>query len=289
MICRKRIRDANAPLVVAIETCDSNPNTANFIKSLELNDWDYEIIGSGHTWSGMYDKIILNHKYLQTADPEKLIVLSDARDVFCVRTPQYFKDVFDNFKKPLVASMEIFCQSHPYDVDLSESWQCVPLNKYWAYTGVNPTEIKRKYVCAGLLAGKAKHLLEFFEWVIKSKWKDDQAALGEYANTFPERIAVDVDARLLHNSEYGVNIGLQTHKQWSDSPSIAELTGRLNYFLHIPGIEKSIGQRKIYDLVKTLIINMNISSKWIHEGYAYPPPLWNKGCDEEPRFHIKPK
>lgn len=279
---RVRSTAVESPLVVSVETDLSNENCKNFIKSVHNNDWDYEIIGHGHEWKNVFDKVHLYYNYLKTIDPEKLVVLSDSRDVFCVRPPIYFKKAFDSFNKPIVISLELFCQKHSYDLeDLSEAWQSTPINKYWKESGAVPNI--RKYVNSGLIAGKAKDLIQFLDWAIKSEFKDDQLALCIYTNTFPERIAADIDARLLHTSGYGVNIGLNTHKQWVDSPSISELTGRLGFFLHLPGIEVSMGQKKIYDLVKTLILDMGISSKWFHEGYSYPPPLWDKGFDEEPR------
>lgn len=270
------------PKVILIETDSSNVNCRNFIKSLEFNGWNYEIIGTGYKWTDMNDKITLFHAKLKIMDPEQLVILSDSRDVFCVRPPLYYRQMFETFNKPIVTSMEIFCQMHPYDIsDLSEAWQCIPLNKYWKETGI--TSSIRRYVNAGLLSGKVKDLLQFYDWIATTQWKDDQAALGDYANTYPERVATDIDARLLHTSGFGMNIGLSTHKQWFDSPSIAELTGRLGFFLHLPGIEVSLGQKKIYNLVKTLILDMGISSKWFQEGYSYPPPLWDKGFDETAR------
>jgi hypothetical protein len=280
-ILLKQIRNENAPLVVSMETSVSNENCNNFIKSLQLNDWDYEIIGAGLKWNNVFDKIILYHSYLKTVNPEKLIVLSDSRDVFCVRPPLYFKEMFQRFSKPLVVCLELFCQGHTYDLqDKTSAWQSLPINKYFRETGLVPGI--RKYVNSGLIAGKAKDILDFLEWTLASEWKDDQIALCDYTNTFPDRVAVDIDATLLHTSGFGVNIGLNSKKQWYDSPSLAELSGRLNFFLHLPGITESIGQKKIYDTVKHLILDKRISSSWLHEGYSYPPPF-DKGYDEAPK------
>jgi hypothetical protein len=67
-------------------------------------------------------------------------------------------------------------------------------------------------------------------------------------NKFPEKVIADVDATLLHTCGSGVNAGLQSiDRQSFDAPSIAELSGRKAFFLHIPGISNIKGQQTYYD------------------------------------------
>lgn len=280
----KRIRSENGPLVISVDNAP-NTNTYYFIQTLINNDWDYEIIAIGRPWTGFESRIRYYHehlKYLSVINPERLIVLSDARDVFCVRSPKYFEKAFDSFGKPILACLEIFCQGYPDDravLDTKEIWQCVPLNHYWSQQTKKPTI--GTYANGGLLAGRAKDLLTYFDWVSESGWKDDQASLGDYMNKFPERVAADIDAAVLHTSTFGVVYSAGTKRQWEDSPTIAELCGRRGFFLHIPGIKISPGQQKTYNLIKALIIDGKISSNWFtfntsqdgwNERYE-----WNKG------------
>lgn len=170
----QRIRDDSNPLVVSVET-NPNENTAYFIKTLIQNNWDYDIIAIGKPWKGFVSRFEYYHEYLKTIDPERLVILSDSRDVFCVRSPEHFVKAFNSFKKPLLVSLEIFCQGYPDDravLDTSKIWQCVPLNEYWKHQKEKPTV--RRYVNGGLNAGKAKDLLEYFEWVKTTSWTDDQ-------------------------------------------------------------------------------------------------------------------
>lgn len=269
-LSNKRIRSEEQPLVVGVETNPNNENTYNFVQTLINNDWDYEIIGINKPWKGFVSKIEYFEEYLKTLSPEKIVVLSDTRDVFCVRSPKHFINAFQKFQKPLLVSLEIFCQGQPDDSAVKDSkniWQCVPINQYWKHQTIKPT--LRRYVNSGLIVGKTKDLLEHYNWIHTTNWKDDQAALGDYMNNFPDKVAADINADVLHTSGFGVNAAAATKNQWYDSPSFAELTGKLNFFLHIPGAINSKAQKKIYNITKKLISDYNVSNAWLCEGYDY--------------------
>lgn len=97
-------------------------------------------------------------------------------------------------------------------------------------------------------------------------------------NKFPDKVAADIHASVLHTSGYGVNGGTYTKNQWEDSPSFAELTGKKSFFLHIPGINGSKGQMKIYNMVKKLLIDDAANAEWFMEGYDKNIKCtWDKG------------
>lgn len=270
----KRVRSEDGLFVLSVDNAP-NENTHNFIQTLCSNDWDYEIIGIGRQWKGFESKIEYFHEHLKTLNPDRLVVLSDARDVFCVRSPKHFEKAFNSFGKPILVSLEIFCQGYPDDravLDTTKIWQCVPLNHYWSQQIKKSAH--RKYVNSGLIAGKVKDLLIYFDWVSKSGWKDDQASLGDYMNKFPDRVAGDIEANVLHTSTFGATYSAASKKQWEDSPSLAELCGRRGFFLHIPGLSGSPGQSKTYNLVKSLIFDMNIASDWFK--FNSPQDAWNE-------------
>jgi hypothetical protein len=104
---------------------------------------------------------------------------------------------------------------------------------------------------------------------------NDQSAFGTYINEYPDRVACDVDAALLHSSVFGVNAGIQNiHQQKEDSPTFAELFGRAAFFLHLPGIQAK-GPRVVYDCVWKAI-DAGISDKLIRKPYGYAEPKWNE-------------
>ncbi len=54
-----------------------------------------------------------------------------------------------------------------------------------------------KYVNGGNLAGRAGDLARAYDWMIReSGQNDDQIALGIFANTFPDRIVMDIEHRV---------------------------------------------------------------------------------------------
>lgn len=280
----KRITNYSNPLVISVETNADNKNTYYFVKTLINNNWDYDIIGIGKPWKGFQSKIEYFHEYLKTLPPDKIVVLSDARDVFCVRSPEHFIQAFESFQKPILVSLEIFCQGQPNDNAVKnpkDIWQCVPLNNYWKHQTIKPKI--RRYVNSGLIVGKTKDLLEYFDWVAKTTWKDDQASLGDYMNIFPDKVAADINADILHTSSFAINAAVSTKNQWYDSPSFAELTGKLNFFLHLPGANSSMAQKRIYDMIQKLIFDHNVSFKWLCQNYTYDQNVfntWNKGWND---------
>ena len=86
----------------------------------------------------------------------------------------------------------------------SEGSNCPNLSEYWG----NVKRPKRQFVNTGLIAGKAKDLLEMYNWcinwVVENNVNDDQIAMGNYMNSFPEKVASDHDIKLLHTSTFGV-------------------------------------------------------------------------------------
>jgi len=283
-ISHKRItsEENDSPVVVTVET-NLNENSYNFLKTLSLRGWDYFVYGIGKPWTGFGCKLQYYSEALAELHPERLVVLCDARDVFCTRSPRDFLTAFHGFQKPILVSMENFCGGKIHDPQDEKMCWDVPLNSYWDACGIKKPDI-RPYVNSGLIAGRVKDIMAFLLWALSKKYTDDQQALGFYINQFPQRVATDAEAKILHTSGFGVNGATQSSKQWCDSPTVAELTGFGAFFLHIAGLGAP-GQKKIYDLVKTLLLDMKVSNDWLLS--EYPPHYrdsynWNSGWGENP-------
>jgi hypothetical protein len=259
------------PLVVSYDNRPTD-NTLFFKKTLETNGWNYKLLGEGEKWIGFITRVVAYNNFLKTIDPNTTVVLSDARDVVCVRSPKAFMEAYNTFHNNFIVSMELFCDAR---TDVPENYigcQCAPLVHYWKSIGITSLP-SRKFVNAGLVAGSAGELCKWLQWTIDNKYEDDQFALCNYINTFPERIATDTDAKLLHSSTFGVNAGMQKiFAQGSDSPTLAELYGRGAFFLHIPGCANK-GQETVYKDV-CAILNLGLCDKKIRLGYPYDEPPW---------------
>lgn len=226
---------------------DINKNTQVYIRSLEDNDWKYMIVGAGDAWDGWKTRMTKYCEVLSTLDPNKIVIMTDARDVFCTRCPAKFLQNFKKYNKKIIVSMELFCEGDTkYDPNKSY-WQVTWIENYWKMYNIDHDKIHRKFVNNGLVAGYVGELIKFYTWSIDNGYTDDQKALGAYVNQFPELIYADIDAELLHTSVAFVNAGLSDSAiQNTDSPSLLELAGRKSFFLHIPGLAGSRGQKLAY-------------------------------------------
>ena len=73
---------------------------------------------------------------------------------------------------------------------------------------------------------------------------------------FPQLVELDYNASFLHTSTFGVDGGLyDIDKQKIDSPTFSELLGLSCYFLHIPGVNGSKGQKHVYNTIQDLFAN----------------------------------
>lgn len=263
----------DTPLVI---TYDNNPteNTKFFIKTLEKQKWNYKLIGEGDIWKGWTTRMNAYNTFLNTLSDDKLVILTDARDVICCRGPKAFLEGFNSFRKEIVVSMELFCDGKLEPLSNHRAAQCKPLNEYWTHHKITVLP-DRKFVNNGLVAGRVKALKVYFKWILEQKFKDDQLALGSYINTFPDHIALDTNAVLLHTSVFGVNAGIESiHIQKNDSPTFAEIFGRGAFFLHIPGCS-SKGQALIYEFVKNNI-ESGACDERLSKLYNYNEPEWNE-------------
>ncbi len=261
--------DLSRPLVISFENQqkDENKNFNFFKKTLEAEGWDYVFVGKDIKWEGFIKTRAAEYlKFLKTLPPEKVVVVSDSRDVLCNRSPKRFVEMVRDAKKELIVSMELFCEGEileAKDKKESERFQCKPIDDYWKFYSleekVKKNEIFRKFVNAGLLCGIAKGVAAFYEFCTNEihyddvRFKDDQLALGYYVCKNPEKVFCDYDAIFLHNTGFGVNAGIQSVDfQSKDAPSFSEVFGRGAFFLHVPGSSTIFGQRILYSAVASL-------------------------------------
>lgn len=267
------LMNMDKPLVISYENDKPNSNSLLFQKTLERNNWDSLFIGEGEKWNGFTNKINGYYNILQKLPEDKIVLLSDSRDVFCLRSPKHFlqhlNEILD-LKEQILVSAEMFLVGHmdwtkeiisnylqrtnlTYDNFFSNG---IPLNKYWSYHDKQEHLPLRKYVNSGLIVGKVSNLLKIWKWILDNDISDDQLGVAKYTETFPQFIKLDYEATILHTSCYGVNAGLyDMEKQKYDSPTFSELFGMSSYFLHIPGIHSSKGQKHIYNIIREMIEN----------------------------------
>lgn len=263
------------PIVI---TYDNEPNSRTdiFLKTLSYHGWNHTLIGKGETWKGFISKMQGYSNAIQSLPDEQVVVLSDARDVLCVRSPLAFLGMYRKFGKELVVSMEMLCGGRFNVADDYQHVQCIPLKQYWEHYNINPRPA-RKYVNSGIMVGTVRAFKQLYAWIFERGFTDDQFALGSYMNTFPERVAADTDAILSHTTVFGVNAGLQhIPLQAADAPSFAEFYGRAGFFLHVPGIKNGhlTGQEIIYNQAVNVVLS-GANDNALRRPYPHPEPDWN--------------
>ncbi len=255
----------NDVLVISYENdMANNINSQLFQTTLERNGWKYLFIGEGEQWNGFKTRIMRYYNVLKNLDGNKIVILSDARDVLCLRNPLTFINSINkitDIENKIIISTEMFLVGHMNwnDEQINKAllknkhyfWQGIPVNNYWKYYDMK--EPLRKYVNAGLILGKVNNLVQAFEWIINNNFNDDQLGFASYSNTFPEKVTLDFNAEILHTSTFGVNGGLYDEKQKYDSPTLSELLGLHSYFLHIPGSFVSKGQTHVYNIISKML------------------------------------
>jgi len=266
--------NVSIPLVVTYDNLlADHPNSRVLKQTLDTHNWEYAFVSISNTYRDHRDKLQGYAEMLRTLRPDKIVVLSDSRDVVCCRNVKAFMDAYDSLKSPFVVSMELFCDSTT-DVVLEKRPQCIPLINYWKHHthGVYPL---RKYVNSGLIVGKAAAVLDYLKYAIDNKFVDDQEAMAVYMNTYPARVCADVDRVLLHSTTAGKSGGCYAmHVQKQDAPTYAELFGRDSFFLHFPGCNTK-GQKLMYDMTKFLIEH-KFNSVTLNGLYEYPDFGWRE-------------
>lgn len=273
-------------LLISYESnLSENLNSQFFKKTLEKNNWKFKFIGDKEKWIGFKSRINGYYNFLKSLPDDKVVVLSDARDVFCLRDPSLFVEKIKNkIDKKIIISAECFLKGHmewnkqqikeALKQDSDFFFQGVPLDKYWEYYDKTNDLPYRKYLNAGLIIGKVINLVKAFKWIIDNNYNDDQLGFSEYTNNYPDLVYLDHDAKFVHTSTSFIMGGLYNLSiQKKDTPSFDELFGLSSYFLHIPGLNISKGQKKIYNTIYKIldkdIIDCDMFSIYNKEPYHF--------------------
>lgn len=273
--------DENIPLVISYENNMLSSSTINFERTLNNNGWEYIFIGEGEAWNGFSNKINGYFNVLSQFSPNKIIILSDGRDVLCCRSPKsYMSKITDmmHSDKIIISAELVLLGKMNWTQDEYNSlinanpnyfWQGIPLFNYWKFYNLMNCIPSRKYVNSGLISGTSSNLLQLFNWIFENNILDDQLGVSMYTDSHPARVHLDTGAEILHTSTHGVNLGLlDMHIQRHDAVNFAELMGHSSYFLHIPGLSGSNGQKRVYAMVNDVLKSYKLHSGYSQEMYG---------------------
>lgn len=213
--------------------------------------WEQIRIGTDIKWQGWITRMKEYKKYCQELkNQDEIIVLSDAYDVLCLRSSIDFLSLYNQYaQNKIIIGAEIGC--HPGN--------CVAPNEWWNENNLNVDfkHIKKgggiiseegpRFVNGGLIAGPAKKLSIMWEWALNEKFSDDQIALGNYTNQFPQEIFLDVDSNFFFN-DYNATAKYILN----EDNSISDDDGKMKtpFFIHFHGL--TIGNFIPFNNQKTL-------------------------------------
>ena len=88
----------------------NHENTRRLGETLQNNDWAHVVLGEGETWVNYMTKMSAYRRHLETLPPDKIVIISDAHDMYCLRNVHYFVSEFKALNKPIVVSAEFFAE-----------------------------------------------------------------------------------------------------------------------------------------------------------------------------------
>ena len=246
------------PVLLTCETRKPRPNrTKRMLQSARRVGWNTSLVSlKTPKQLPVYTHRVCVRMYaeaLRSFPRDQLVVLSDASDVLVVRGPHDFADAWRKVGGGrLLASAQPLCGGvfEPLAANKHLFRNCAVLGAYWTAT-LPPGEPlpARRFVSSGLLAGTVRALLDWTDLMIASGDTDDQVSLALYANQYPDRVALDVNADVLHTTVFA---GTKSDRwQRLDAPTFADVLGIGSFFLHFPG--PSQPQHAVYESVAAAI------------------------------------
>ena len=189
----------------------------NLKKTLKKFKYNYSIIGKGDVWNGW--KTIMNamFKKLSKLPENQLVCKMDAFDVLVTAPPNEFLEKWSKFKTPIVVGAESCKAVFPVAGD------------YYEYHALDCSKMDYPYFNAGCIIGYAGPLAAFYKWALDNDYSDDQVALINYANKFPEKVGLDHQQEIIANVTIFDNLDLENERVYNSK------TDTWPIFIHIPG------------------------------------------------------
>ena len=242
-----------------------NPGVVNYRETLTRTGWlpNYAtILGEGQQWRGWRWRMAIYADACAALDPAQLVILTDASDVFALRTPNDFAELWGaNFEGARIV----------WGAELGEG--CAPSTctrtPQWLAVQFGGGHVPLRNINGGLLAGTASAVEEMFRWQLAHGFTDDQRGAGAYVEAMAAAgasggLLLDTTSKLFANAFNGMTFDYHT-----DALGIARVTPISNgafstaCFVHFPGldweigIERLVGKKSSYERVGEKLLAHN--------------------------------
>jgi hypothetical protein len=227
--------------IIAFANDHNEPMLINFINSLKKYGYDYSIIGKDVKWENFMTKIKGYLNYVKSLYSNQLIAIVDAYDVIATGPSDEFISRYKSYGKSLVVGSEIYCGP-----------ACIPVDNWWK----DKEKTKLQYANSGFFVGPVWHIIEVLEFMLSLNITDDQIAMCNYINTYPEKVALDIKTKLVANI-----LPLDFHYlNFQNERIYHKYTDEYPLFVHTPG--------KYTDL---MIRSNYVGSHVLEKDYQYTP------------------
>lgn len=214
-----------------ISFANKNHGGLENLKNSMHESWEHIIVGQGLEWKGWLTRMQTICNYLKNiSNKEEIVVTVDAFDVLNLLPSFQFLLDFETFQTDIVVGCENSCGGN-----------CHIPRLWWQHYGID-VNLEFKYANGGLLCGKVQALIDMYEYSIQHNIEDDQIAIGQYMDTFPEKINMDIHHVLFYNDCNGssnIIFNEQNHSIQLTNPNNYANTDRVTirpYFIHFPGL-----------------------------------------------------
>ena len=221
LVNKSSFKEVDNFIAVTYENESKNKNTHNLIKMFKKNNFKYEVLGNGYSWSGWYGRLREYLNYLQRLDPETYVLVCDGRDVL-------INEDYSTFIKK--AKIEYSLNKNKIIIG-TEPGCCTPLNKgkyypnnpknknipvpffptiqsnniiklYTEYMDSKSSNSSFPYLNFGLLFGKAKDLANLFLLMKIEPGDDDQSLVYKIYYEHPELLNPDYNQLIFSNAAH---------------------------------------------------------------------------------------
>lgn len=257
------------PIVITYDTdtLDSTIKPKGSVRiwkaSVEHHGWKNIILGSGDTWKGFTQKSKALLKILpdiiKKYGKKQILVVTDARDVICNRSPSRFKNKFNQIRKrkPIVFGTEIGCCVAPMSMNPPGTFlkgtkrtkikavgnfsDDISFNEKWIYEmqkGQKYVNVKFEWfraLNAGMYCGFASDIYDMLKTLLPMEPKENNQALLSNYYIQTKKIKLDYNQVLMSNANTwdgkdGCFFKKKNSKQW-----INTITRTFPYFIQSPG------------------------------------------------------
>ena len=167
---------------------NNSAGSHNFIQTLDKFDYQHRRLAFGDKWGGWRFRMKTYMDACNELQPDTIVLLTDADDVLVVR--RYDVELlarFMSFGKDIVVSAELSC-----------IWNCMPVTEYWKLQQQQQSATAFKYANGGGQMGRAGAIANMWKWALDEGYEDDQFALGNYINTYPDSVALDHEHKIFY-------------------------------------------------------------------------------------------